>query len=52
MVEASRDELAADPKGMGWASSRRDWRRASARKGEPAGRWVVNRDSVAESKRR
>ena len=29
----------------------RDWRRASDRKGEPAGRWLVTRGSFAESKR-
>jgi len=38
--------------GSGWASSKRDWSRASARNGAPAGRWDVNRDSDAESKRR
>ena len=38
--------------GSGWASSKRDWSRASARNGEPAGRWDVNRDSDAESNRR
>ena len=51
--ESPDDELVAEAKGgTGWASSRRDWRRASARKGEPAGRRVVTRDPVAESKRR
>jgi hypothetical protein len=37
--------------GTSCASSRRDWRRPSVRKGEPAGRWLVTRDSLAESKR-
>ena len=37
--------------GTGCASSSRAWRRASGKKGEPAGRRVVTRDSVAESKR-
>jgi len=53
MEESPDDELVAEAKaGTGGASSRRDWRRASARKGEPAGTRVVTRDSVAESKRR
>jgi hypothetical protein len=53
-MEASPDEeLVAEAKGgTDWASSRRDWRRASARKGEPGGTRGVTRDSVAESKRR